>query len=161
MSAKTFLILGVIIVFITGVVFFFRGSKEEPGPASNSSGLIISNSAIYVAEQTPGTNVSVSIVRLEKPGFVIIHEDAAGAPGKILGVSDLLPAGETENLPPIMLSRATTDEETIYAMLHFDNGDGQFDAADDKPALDSVDGAPMMTIVTVSKDAAEAGIVNP
>jgi len=161
MSAKTFLILGVIIVFITGAVFFFRGNREEPDSVSNSSGLIISNSAIYVAEQTPGTSMLVSIVRLEKPGFVVIHEDAAGAPGKILGVSSLLPAGETENLPPITLSRATTDEETIYAMLHFDNGNGQFDAVDDKPVLDSVDNAPMMIIITVSKDAAEPGIVNP
>ena len=161
MSAKTFLILGIIIVFITGAVFFFRGNREKPDSISNSPGLIISNSAIYVTEQTPGTRVSVSIVRLEKPGFVVIHEDAADAPGKILGVSSLLPAGETENLPPITLSRATTDEVTIYVMLHFDNGDGQFDAADDRPVLDSVDGAPMMIIITVSKDAAEPGIVNP
>lgn len=155
MRAKTFLVfgvIGVIIVLIIRVAFFFR---------SDSSGLIISNSAIYVAEQTPGPSVSVSIARLEEPGFVVIHEDTAGAAGKILGASSLLPAGETKNLPPIMLFRATTDGETVYAMLHLDNGDNWFDAAKDKPALDSVSGTPVMMAVTISKDAAEPGAVNP
>lgn len=154
------LVLGVIIL-VSGFALFFRGGSKEPDSTGDSSGLIISSNAIYVAEQAPGRSVSVSVVRFEKSGFVVIHEDAAGAPGKILGASSLLPAGEMENLPPIMLSRAMMDGETIYAMLHFDNGDGKFDAADDKPVLDSVGGAPMMMVVTVSKDATEPGIVNP
>lgn len=162
MSTKTLLVIGIIIVAIAGITFFFRGGGNEPGPAAgDSSGLIVSNNAIYVAEQVPGRSVSVSVARLEKPGFVAIHEDVAGAPGKILGISSLLPAGETENLPPITLSRPTTDGETIYAMLHFDNGDDGFDTTKDKPALDSVSGAPVMMVIAISKDATEPGAVNP
>jgi len=99
------------------------------------------------------------VVYLENPGFVVIHEDSAGTPGKILGASSLVPAGETKNVP-IALSRATKDGEIIYVMLHLDDGDGKFDAAKDKPALDSVSGEPVMMVVMVSKDAAEAGEVS-
>lgn len=161
MGTKTFFIFAIIIVVVVGVVLFFRGGGEKPGSADDSSSLIISNNAIYVAEQTPGRSVLVSVVYLEKSGFVVIHEDISGAPGKILGVSSLVPAGEMENLMPITLSRATRDGETIYAMLHVDNGDGKFDATNDQPVLDSVGSAPMMMVVTISKDATEPGVVNP
>lgn len=161
MSIKTFFILGIIVVFVAGIVFFFRGGGRESGPATGgSSGLIVSNNAIYVAEQIPGQSVSVAVVRLEKPGFVVIHEDVSGAVGKILGVSSLLPEGEVKDLMPVALSRATTDGETVYAMLHFDNGDSRFDVAKDEPALDSVIGEPVMMIVTISKDAVEPGLMN-
>lgn len=166
MSTKTLFIFSIVIgiVVVTGVVILLRGSREQPDYVDyvdDSSGLIIRNSAIYVAEQKPGDRVLVSLVRLEKPGFVVIHEDAAGNPGKILGVSSLLPKGETKNLLAVTLYRATKDGETIYAMLYFDNGDGAFDDINDKPVLDSVGGVPMLMVVIVSKDAAEPGIVNP
>ncbi|MDP3769501.1 MAG: hypothetical protein U1A25_02820 [Candidatus Sungbacteria bacterium] len=161
MNTRICFILAIIIVVVLGAAFFFWGGGRKSGPADDSSGLIIGHNAIYVAEQLPGRSVSVSVVRIEKPGFVVIHEDAGDAPGKILGVSNLLPAGETKNLLPIMLLRVAQDGEIIYAMLHVDNGDGVFDAEDDKPVFDSVDGTPMMMIVAVSKDATEPGIVNP
>ena len=79
----------------------------------------------------------------------------------ILGVSGLLPSGETKNTPPIALSGATKDGETLYAMLHLDDGDGAFDAAKDKPAQDKVGGEPVMMIITVSQDTTEPGAINP
>ena len=161
MNTHIRLILAILIVIIAGAAFFFWGGDRKSGSVDDSSSFIVGHNAIYVAEQLPGYSVSVSVVRLEKPGFVIIHEDAGDVPGKILGVSNFLPAGETKNLLPITLVRATRDGEIIYAMLHADNGDGTFDATNDKPVLDSVDGTPMMMIVTVSKDATEPGIVNP
>lgn len=138
-----------------GAALFMRGGATQPDTSDNLSGLLVEKNAIYVAEQDPSKAVSVALVRLEKPGFVVIHEDDGGAPGAILGASELLPAGETESPAPILLSRLTNDGEIIYAMLHVDNGDGKFDTANDKPALDSVDGAPMIMIVPVSKDATE------
>lgn len=161
MNIKTFFILAIIIIVIAGIIFFFQDRGEKTDSGGDSAGLLIGKSAIYAAEQIPGNKVLVSIVRLEKPGFAAIHEDAAGAIDGILGVSGLLLVGETKNLPPIALSRETKDGETIYAMLHFDDGDGKFDAVKDKPALDSMDDAPIMMIVVVSKDADEPGIVNP
>ncbi len=199
-NTKTRIILALIVAVFVGAVFFFRGGSTKPGSTHDSAGLIVGTNAIYVAEQSPSRTVSVAVARLEKTGFVVIHEDAAGprsagsafvatsakeagfseasAPGRILGTSGLLPAGETKNLAPIALSRATADGETLYAMLHLDDGDGVFDPAKDEPAQDSVgssgrsgseepsgsmnpkSGEPVMMIFTVSVDASEPGAVN-
>ncbi len=161
MNIKTLVILVVIVAIAIGAVFFFRGGSTKPSSTGGSAGLIMGRNAIYVAEQSPSRTVSVAVARLEKTGFVVMHEDNAGKLGKILGASGVLPAGETKNITPITLSRATTDGETLYAMLHLDDGDGTFDVAKDKPAQDSVDGSPVMMIFTVSVDASIPATVNP
>ena len=91
----------------------------------------------------------------------MVHEDVNEAPGGILGVSNLITSGETKDSLPITLSRSTLDGETIYVMLHFDNGDGVFDATKDKPVVDPIANEPMMMIVVISKDATEPDAVNP
>lgn len=162
MKTKIFFIVGVIVAVIVGAALFLRGGVKPSDTGGNSSGLVVGKNAIYVAEQVPSKIVSAAVVHLEKPGFVVIHEDAAGVPGAILGVSGLLAAGETKSPALISLSRATKDGETIYAMLHLDNGDGVFDVGGDKPAAeDRVGGEPVMMVVTVSADAVEPGAVNP
>ncbi len=160
MTTKTFIIFVGIVIIALVAVFFFRGDSTKPVPTDDSTGFIVGRNAIYVAEQSPSRNVSVAVARLEKTGFVAIHEDNAGKPGKILGTSGILQAGETKNLTPITLSRVTADGETLYAMLHLDDGDGVFDPVKDKPALDSLGGEPVMMIFTVSMDASEPGAVN-
>ncbi len=160
MSAKTLFIFAIAVIAIAGtVISFWKFDKERTG-GNDSAGLVVANNAIYVSEQAPGERVSISMVRLEKPGFVVIHEDDGGAPGKILGTSQLLSAGENQDIAQILLSRPTQDGETLYAMLHIDDGNGIFDAAKDKPAVDPVGKEPVMTIVDISKDAAEPGIIN-
>jgi hypothetical protein len=154
------IILGVVVAITAGILFLRSGAKQSY-PDRKSAGLIVEKNAIYVAEQVPSSTVSVALVRLEKPGFVVIHEDANDSPGKILGVSGILGAGETQNLSPIKLSRPTKDGETIYAMIHLDDGDGVFNASQDGPAIDPVGGEPVMTIVAVSQDAVEPGMVKP
>lgn len=164
MISKNLYILGSIVaaVVIAGAgIIFFREAKESVAPGNNSSGLIVAKSAIYVSEQKSGNTISVSIARLEKPGFAVVHEDINDKAGAILGASVLLPVGETENLSPISLSRTTTDGETVYAMLHFDDGDGKFNATKDLPAIDSVSGEPITMVVQISEDALEPGAVNP
>ena len=166
------LILGSVVAIAIGTAFFFQssslekhglpeGNNTKPAPTGNSTGLMVGSNAIYVAEQAPARAVSIAVVQFEKPGFVVIHEDSADKPGNILGTSGILPAGETKNLAPITLSRTTKDGETLYAMLHFDDGNGVFDLAKDKPALDSVGNEPVMMIFTISADASVPDAVNP
>ena len=161
MNTKIFLIGGVIVVIIVSTTLFVRADNEGSDTPQDSAGLVIGANVIYVAEQAPLRTLSVALVRLEKPGFVAVHEDVAGAVGGILGASGVLPAGETNNLESIPLSRLTRDGETLYVMLHFDDGDGVFDAVKDKPVLDAISALPMMMIVTVSVDAIEPSAVNP
>ncbi|MEK7559927.1 MAG: hypothetical protein AAB522_01340 [Patescibacteria group bacterium] len=148
MSTKKVFILWIIIAF--GIAFLLQRNTNENAQPDDSSGLIVASNAIYAAEQAPGRSVLVSLVRFEKPGFVVIHDDVAGSPGKILGVSGLLKKGETKNLSPITLSKIIINGETIYAMLHFDDSDGVFNAAKDKPVLFNFE--PTMMIITVSSD---------
>ena len=149
------LVLLAIIVAVIGSGLFFRGGHEESGLPGGSTSLVVGTNAIYVAEQAPSEVLSVAVVRLEKPGFVVVHENALGAPGGILGASGLLVAGETNNPVPIALLRLTRDGETLYAMLHLDDGDGIFDAMKDKPALDPINNLPVMMIVIVSRETRE------
>jgi hypothetical protein len=161
MNTKISFIGGVIVVIIVGTMLFFLADNEGSETPQDSAGLVIGANVIYVAEQAPSRTLSVALVRLEKPGFVVVHEDAAGASGGILGASGVLTAGESNNLEPIPLSRLTRDGETLYVMLHLDDGDGVFDAVKDKPVIDTVSALPMMMIVNVSVEAIEPSAVNP
>lgn len=161
MNTKIFLIVVIVVAVMAGAALFLREGVKPADKGGNSSGLIVGSNAIYVAEQVPSKVIAVAVVRLEKPGFVVIHEDAAGVPGIILGASGLLGAGETKSPTLISLSRMTKDEETIYAMLHLDDGDGVFGAEKDKPSKDLVGGEPVTMAVTISADAIEPGAVNP
>lgn len=160
MNLKTLLIIFIIIVTL-GIGGWFLFTREKwAGSNGDSAGLIVGKNAIYMAEQAPSKMISVAVAHFEKPGFVVIHEEASGELGKILGVSALVTAGETNSLR-VTLSRPAIDEETFYAMLHLDDGDEVFDATKDKPALDLITSEPVMTIVTISQDAVEPGAVNP
>lgn len=161
MNVKTFfIILAVIAIAAGGAIFLFLQKNKESDINKRPSGFIIGENAIYATEQSPSQNVLVSVARLEKLGFAAIYEDSNGAPGKILGASGLLTAGETNSFR-ITLARSTADGETAYAMLYFDDGDKVFDPAKDKPVLDRIGGEPMMTIIVISKDAIEPNIINP
>lgn len=160
MNAKVLpLAVGVMAAVLLGAAVFLRGGISEPKSGGDASGLTISKNAIYVSEQVPARTIVVAVAKLARPGFVVIHEDANGAPGKILGVSTLLPAGETSDVP-LTLSRLAADGETLYAMLHLDGGDGAFDLARDQPARDAATGEPVAMIFTVSPDATEPGAVS-
>jgi len=145
MRTKNLLYLAFIAI-VLGIVFYSRSGSDNIKTDSDSAGLTVGRNVIYTAEQPIGRDVSVAVVRLERSGFVAIHEDNAGQPGKILGVGGLLPSGETKNLPPIRLSRPMEDGETLYAMLHFDNGNGIFNPAEDKPVFSSLGNEPVMMI---------------
>ncbi len=160
MTSRTRIILVVIVAIALSATFFFRGSSTKPSTTHDSAGFIVGRNVIYIAEQSPSRTVSVAVARLESTGFIAIHEDSADSPGKILGVSGLLPAGETKNLTPVVLSRATADGETLYATLYLDDGDGVFDSVKDTSAFDSLGGEPVMMIFTVSMDASEPATIN-
>ncbi len=153
MNTKFFLFLTLALILVVGIGYYFRYrpfSKTD----KTSGGLLLGQNAIYVQNQPPGQNITVSFAALEEAGFVIIHEGQNAQAGGVIGESDLLPGGEVENLPPILLSRKTLDGETLFAMLHRDNGDKTFDAREDVPITDS-EGVPFMMEFMIDKDSLE------
>jgi len=92
---------------------------------------IVGDNAIAVSSDG-GIITDVQLVLLSKPGYVIIHADnGEGKPGAIIGSSQLLPAGQGNNLTAV--SSELTKGQTYFAMLHFDDGDGSFDPSTDLP----------------------------
>lgn len=143
MNVKLFLLLIVAFVLAAGIGYY-----------KTTSGLLLGQNAIYVQDQAPGQSVTVAFATLEEAGFVVIHEAKDDNIGAVIGKSNLTPGGEAENLPPITLSRKTLDGETLFAMLHRDNGDKTFNAKEDAPITDN-EGNPFMMQFIIDKEAGE------
>ncbi len=160
MNKKPLIFLVVLIIIVTvGIFLFKQKAKEETpvdSPTNTSAGMRVEDNAVYVQEQKPGTTLTVNTVFLRQPGFVVIHKDNKRTPGVVLGVSSYLPAGEHTNIS-IKLTSSTQDGQTVYAMLHEDNGDKKFSEAD--APVQSKIGGPIMMIVTVDKDASDQSAI--
>jgi len=134
-----------------------------PEPPIGDSGdttepLLVGNNAIFVSDAKPATRVKIGFAILAGGGYVVIHEESGGKPGAIVGNSNTLPQGERRDFEAT-LSRESVDGETLYAMLHSDNGDGAFNAADDPPIRDDQGNIVLMKF-QVSSSAEESGAIS-
>jgi len=124
------------VVIIGGLIGFFltQGRYQAPQtitpvPEVAPQPQVSTNSATVSAQQA-AESVTVDKVSLAESGYVVIHEETAGAPAKVVGASNLLQAGEYDNLS-IKLSRVAKSGEGLYAMLHSDDGDGVYGFPDE------------------------------
>ena len=96
------------------------------------------------AQTSDGTTIVIASVTLPAPGFVAVHADADGAPGPVIGHSELLPAGTSTDVV-VTLDEALTSSTTLWPMIHIDlDGDGVYtfqppDNAIDLPGLTAED----------------------
>lgn len=73
-----------------------------------------------------GTTVEVASVVLPADGFIAVHSDADG-PGPVIGVSDLLPEGDSAGVV-ITLDEPVDTDTTLWPMAHIDtNRNGLYD----------------------------------
>ncbi len=103
--------------------------------------------SLMVETQKAGNEVVAKNVNLAKPGYVVIHVSTDGKPGNVVGVSDLLNAGETKE---VYIKVDITSDNEYFAMLHTDDGDKKFILAKDAPIKDA-DGNIVMTKFGVTK----------
>jgi len=85
--------------------------------------------------------VVVTSALLAEPGFVVIHQEADGAPGPVAGVTEALPVGLSENIS-IELDPALTTAN-LWPMLHVDTGEAgvyEFGTVEGADTPVSVDG---------------------
>lgn len=75
------------------------------------------------------TEITVELARLAQDGYVVLHRDDAGKPGQVVGQTDLLEAGEHEDVD-IQVNQTLFSVDgasaTLWAMIHFDDGDGVY-----------------------------------
>jgi plastocyanin len=66
--------------------------------------------------------VTVQSAHTDTPGWIVVHADADGRPGQVLGFA-YIPDGTSENvMVPVALEAAT---ERLFAMLHIDEGEAE------------------------------------
>lgn len=78
---------------------------------------------VRVDDQPIGMNGTVTVDRvlLEEAGWVVIHADADGSPGEVIGVSDPLEAGARANVIVEIGDEYVNSQ--VWAMLHNDTGE--------------------------------------
>jgi hypothetical protein len=97
--------------------------------------------AVTVEDQmSDGMTIVVKSVELPSAGFIAVHADNGGSPGAVIGHSDLLPAGTSDDVA-VTLDTPLEGTSIVWPMVHIDmDGDGQYtfmppDNAIDLPAL--------------------------
>lgn len=111
------------------------GAGDTNGQFVNDVWFVIHPDAPTIAVSDQEINngtISVARVVAFEPGWLVVHADADGKPGPVLGWSALTP-GENENVVVQIDTAAATP--TLFAMLHVDRGTmGSFDfPGDDGP----------------------------
>jgi len=132
-------------------------TPEDEGQGADTMLMRLEGNAIYVAPQKPAAEIKVTVVNLKEAGYVVVHEVEDGKPGKIVGSSAILPSGEHQ-MVPVTLASSYEDGAKLVAMLHVDNGDSSFDAANDLPAKDEFQNVVQMEF-DISVDAPENPII--
>ncbi len=102
-------------------------------------------------QDSDGSSVIVDSVTAAVDGWMVIHADADGKPGAVLGHT-AVPAGTTDNVV-VILDPAFSSDGTLWAMLHVDAGEmGAYEFPDgpDVPAKenDAIVMAPFMVTLT-------------
>lgn len=127
--------LGVVaIIVVVIVIFAVRGGYQAPQApvtteVTSPTPVALINS-VSASGQPAGQTVTIASVTLKENGFIAIHEDAEGKPGKVIGNSTLLQAGSYSNVT-VNLTRVSKDDETLHPMLHSDDGDGTYGFPDE------------------------------
>ena len=155
--AKKIVIVGIVILVVVGGARYWGTDasvkQNEPTLPDDASSLkmVVGRNAININEQRARTLATVSFVILEKKGYVIVREMKNGNPGDIIGISALIPAGQSSHVA-VALSKALEDGSTYAAMLYEDDGNEVFDSASDVPVT-SDDGSGIMMEFQASTNA--------
>ncbi|HUM72362.1 MAG TPA: hypothetical protein PLK31_26350, partial [Chloroflexota bacterium] len=112
-------------------------TEVEVEPTAEMAETAVTN-AVTVSDQslTDDYTVIVDSVTADVPGWIVIHAQADGRPGPILGYA---PVAAGENLDVTVTIDPAGATETLYAMLHVDAGtpgEYEFPGAD-TPAMDA------------------------
>ena len=114
----------------------------------------VGGGSIAVAEQrTSGSPVVVESVTLPAPGFVAVQVNEGDAPGRVIGSTDLLPAGTTEGEPILVeIDPPLRVTGRVWVVAYVDrNENGVFDPDDGDEPAQTEDGEPVQAdpVVTV------------
>lgn len=145
-------IIGAIIIVVLGGIYLLFGRDDammnengdngtadesntmgdESSPGANGAGGDRTTPAnrVVLAENETGNFANIAQATLTESGFVVVYKVNSRGETTYLGNTDTLEAGTYSDLS-VQLDTVVADEETIVAVLHADNGDGEFEAGSD------------------------------
>ncbi len=109
----------------------------------------VSGDTFQVSTQEPGNTILVDFASLEQAGYLVIQVYTEDGPGEVLGMSPLLAAGMIEQVE-IALSLTTQPDQTFYAVLYRDDGDGLFSLEADMLVYDQSGTVPFMQMFSTT-----------
>lgn len=112
----------------------------SPDPVSIMPSVSSEGVTISVSSQAPGTTVEVAKISLASSGWVVIHEESNGVPGKILGARRFEKGVHSGN---VELLRNTESGKIYFAVIHSDDQNHTFDYKSDLPLKDASGGLVM------------------
>lgn len=121
-------IVVVLVLLVGGFLLLRRGGQPVGLPSDGvqeTPEAMVLEDKVVVTDYEAGMTATAASVSLQEAGYVVIHEDKDGKPGAVLGNSEFLAKGESENIV-VTLSRESVEGEVLYAMLHSDDGDAEF-----------------------------------
>src|SRR3989344_6717643 len=138
--SKLLTVLAVVfLVLVGGYLFMNRGKSkvQKPQNTQNQVQQVSEKPAnqVIVSDYSAGDTVTVAVALLASPGFAVVHEDAQGEPGDVIGVSEPLQAGELSDVL-VALDNPVVEGDSVHVVLHGDNGDLTFIEKDDQPLTD-------------------------
>lgn len=140
MKNKTIIIFIVtILIAIAGLFIFNAFLKKNVVETEQTQEENTANEEILpfiiAPEQAGGINVFIENATLPNGGYVVIHKEENGKPGSIIGVSDFLPSGITENF--LVDTEKVVEGDSLFAILYTDDSNQEFSIETDFPLTDS------------------------
>ncbi|MDD5050462.1 MAG: hypothetical protein PHV93_01840 [Candidatus Pacebacteria bacterium] len=149
-SSSRNMIIGIVVVIVVlalGTYLFTRNSTPatpEASPTPTDAMVSAGGDKLAVGAQFPGSTLYLDSVTFAKGGWVAVHEDNAGVPGKVIG-SKYFPAGTNPGSIDLGNNKMVEGKDYIV-MLHSDDGDGKFDEVKDAPIRDTSGNIIMLTV---------------
>ena len=115
---------------------------SETNEEAPSSFARLSENAIYISDQWPGSRIILTVINLAKPVYVIIYKQTAdGYAGPVVAISNLIRQPEIRGMI-LSTPRPIKDGDQFIARLYFDDGDESFEEKEDELIL-SLDDKPL------------------
>jgi predicted lipoprotein with Yx(FWY)xxD motif len=96
-------------------------TTAAPGPPTSPA------EVVFEDQESDGSEIVVASVTLPSPGFIAVHGNDGGAPGPVVGHSDLLPAGTSTDVT-VTLDTPLESTDLLFPMAHIDvNGNGEYE----------------------------------
>ncbi|MDQ3076593.1 MAG: hypothetical protein M3Q63_00850 [bacterium] len=126
--------------------------------ATTTTPVIEGDNGVLVNDQSAGNKVEVTQVVFKTPGWVAIHDDVNGQPGKILGAK-LFDSGKMAG--SVDLLRSTENGKSYFAVLHTDDGNYKNFNAQTDTILKDAKGQMIMVKFTTGTMATSSAVVSP